>query len=183
MAPITRYIAFLRAINVGGHVVKMDALRALFSSLRFASVETFIASGNVIFDSASADAPALEQEIESLLAQKLGYAVATFLRTPVELAAVVALQPFGDDNPLGPTDALWVGFMKSPPPAAQRRALLALATDVDDFRIAGREIFWRRQTSVRDSNLSGTRLEKILGSPSTFRNITTVRKLAAAYPP
>jgi len=46
---MTRYIAFLRAINVGGHTVKMDTLRALFESLGFLNVETFIASGNVLF--------------------------------------------------------------------------------------------------------------------------------------
>ena len=48
-----RYIAFLRAINIGGHTVKMDDLRQLFESLQFTSVETFIASGNVIFKAGS----------------------------------------------------------------------------------------------------------------------------------
>ena len=48
---MTRYVAFLRAINVGGHVVKMEALRKLFESMGFQRVETYIASGNVIFDS------------------------------------------------------------------------------------------------------------------------------------
>lgn len=50
---MTRYFAFLRAINVGGHVVKMDRLRQVFESLAFSNVETFIASGNVIFESTS----------------------------------------------------------------------------------------------------------------------------------
>ena len=45
-----RYITFLRAINVGGHTVKMDRLREIFESLGFANVETFIASGNVVFE-------------------------------------------------------------------------------------------------------------------------------------
>ena len=75
-----RYIAFLRAINVGGHVVKMDALRAHFAALRLTAVESFIASGNVIFLATSADPTALEQRIEARLAAQLGYSVATFLR-------------------------------------------------------------------------------------------------------
>ena len=45
--------AFLRAINVGGHVVKMDALRRHFEQMQFTSVQTFIASGNVVFESSS----------------------------------------------------------------------------------------------------------------------------------
>src|SRR6185369_8391120 len=59
-----KYVAFLRAINVGGHVVKMDQLRALFEALGFANVETFIASGNVIFDSKSKNVAALERKID-----------------------------------------------------------------------------------------------------------------------
>ena len=49
---MTRWVALLRAINVGGRTVKMDRLRALFEELRYANVETFIASGNVLFDTA-----------------------------------------------------------------------------------------------------------------------------------
>jgi uncharacterized protein (DUF1697 family) len=44
-----KYVAFLRAINVGGHTVKMDHLRRLFEALGFTNVETFIASSDVVF--------------------------------------------------------------------------------------------------------------------------------------
>ena len=67
-----RYIALLRAINVGGHTVKMEQLRGLFADIGFANVETFIASGNVIFDALSADEAALATQIEHSLAQALG---------------------------------------------------------------------------------------------------------------
>ena len=50
-----RYVAFLRAINVGGHIVKMDALKKSFVRLGFDDVDTFIASGNVLFSSRSKD--------------------------------------------------------------------------------------------------------------------------------
>ena len=64
---MTRYVAFLRAINVGGRRVKMHHLRELFESLGFSNVETFIASGNVIFDSPAEDTRKLEQRIEDHL--------------------------------------------------------------------------------------------------------------------
>src|SRR5215211_2292119 len=83
-----KYIAFLRAINVGGHTVKMDYLRTLFEDLGLMNVETFIASGNVIFDSPARRPKALEQKIETFLKEKFGYAVATFIRSAAELAVV-----------------------------------------------------------------------------------------------
>src|SRR3712207_154861 len=89
-----RFIALLRAINVGGRIVKMDHLRSLFASIGFSGVETFIASGNVIFEAPDCDAAALEQRIEAHLHQALGYEVATFIRTDSELAAVARYQPF-----------------------------------------------------------------------------------------
>ena len=176
----TRYVAFLRAINVGGHVVKMDALREHFESLRFRNVETFIASGNVIFQ-AGGDVASLEQEIEERLRKKLGYEVATFVRTPSELAAVVAQQPFGPDDPLDAGHALSVGFVKRAPDADAHVKLQAHASDVDEFRIIGREVFWLCRVRISDSKFTGARLEKLLGSPATFRNVTTVRKLAGKY--
>jgi uncharacterized protein (DUF1697 family) len=62
-----RYIAFLRAINVGGHTVKMDVLRQHFAALGFSNVETFIASGNVVFETTAKNTRTLEQKIEKHL--------------------------------------------------------------------------------------------------------------------
>ena len=67
-----RYVAFLRAINVGGHTVKMEDLRRLFETMGFANVETFIASGNVIFESKSKNTQAMERKIENHLRESLG---------------------------------------------------------------------------------------------------------------
>lgn len=156
----------------------MAELRAIFESLRFAGVETFIASGNVIFESPKGDPARLESLIEERLQEKLGYAVSTFLRTPAELTAAVA-SPFATLD-VG-AHALWVGFVKAPPAADAASRLLSLASEADAFHVAGRELYWRRAAKVSESKLTGARLERALGGPSTFRNITTVRKLAAKF--
>ena len=91
---MARYVAFLRAINVGGHVVKMDVLRAAFDELGFENVETFIASGNVIFDTREKDIPAVERRIEQALQSTLGYEVATFIRSLEEVAGIARYRPF-----------------------------------------------------------------------------------------
>ena len=76
-----RFIAFLRAINVGGgRTVKMQSLRQVFESLGFSRVTTFIASGNVVFETTTKKTRALERKIERALKTALGYEVRTFVR-------------------------------------------------------------------------------------------------------
>jgi uncharacterized protein (DUF1697 family) len=174
-----RYVAFLRAINVGGHVVKMDRLRALIEELGVTNVETFIASGNVLFDSPSKSAAALEQKIERRLEAALGYAVTTFVRPLAEIAAVATSHPFDGFEANGHT--LSVGFLKSALGAEQRRALALHATSEDEFHAQEREVYWLCRGRTSDSQVSGKALEKTLG-PATFRNVTTVRKIAAKAP-
>ena len=176
-----RYIAFLRAINVGGHTVKMDQLRTLFEGLDFANVTTFIASGNVIFESPTTDTQWLERTIEQHLKQALGYAVATFIRTPAEVAAVASYAPFSADDHAAEGHWLYVGFLADRPGAAARDKLLAFRTAIDDFHVHEREAYWLCRTRSSESNFTGAALEKALGMPATMRNITTVKKLAAKY--
>jgi uncharacterized protein (DUF1697 family) len=178
-APAARLIAFLRAINVGGHIVKMDALRAHFASLKLADVETVIASGNVIFGAPAADAAALEQRIEQHLRTALGYDVATFLRTPAEVAAAAEHDAFPGAGAGGSDYPLYVAFTRAPPSAEAVRTLLTFRNEIDDFHVHGREIYWAARKGMGQSKFTGARLEKIIGMPATARNVTTVRKLAA----
>jgi uncharacterized protein (DUF1697 family) len=180
--PMPRYIAFLRAINVGGHNVKMTQLRALFEELEFANVETFIASGNVIFDAPDANVRQIEQQIEHHLHSALGYAVATFIRSTVELAAVVAYQPFSPAELVAEGSSLYVSFLRSAPSDAAAQKLQALRTEIDDFHVHEREFYWLRRSRISDASFPAGLFEKILGLPATMRNVTTVRKLAAKYP-
>lgn len=173
-------MAFLRAINVGGHVVKMARLRELFGALGFLEVATVIASGNVLFSARSADRASLERKIERQLQGALGYEVATFLRAPEELADVAAYEPFPGQAPAPGVQALSVMFLKAPLAASARNALLALQTSTDEFHVHRREAYWLCQGRISDSKVTGARLERALGGPTTIRNVTTVRKLAAA---
>lgn len=177
-----KYVALLRAINVGGHTVRMETLRRLFESLGLSGVETFIASGNVIFDAPRAGAAkALERKIESSLEQALGYQVATFLRTTDELAAVARYKPFADGELEADGNVLYVAFLSDEPGAEATRKLLSFADEVDDFHVRGREVYWLSRKKVGESKFSGALLEKTLGAQATVRNSTTVRKLAAKY--
>lgn len=178
-----RHVAFLRAINVGGHIVKMDRLRALFESAGLARVSTFIASGNVLFESRKTPA-VLERLIEDTLETALGYEVITMLRSPDEVDAVVAhVERQGLDPAAG--GGLYVGFLKQAPPAAAARKIAAMSNDTDTLVVHGRELYWRCAGRFSDSTVNGLALGRALGVAMTTRNITTVRKLAArlAAPP
>ena len=175
-----RYIAFLRAINVGEHTVKMDRLRGIFESLGFANVETFIASGNVVFETAAMDAAALETRIASALQAALGYEVATFLRTDAELARIVAHEAFPPSH-LDAAQALNIAFLAAPLDAESVRKLMALKTAIDDFATHEREIYWLCRKKQSESTFSNAVLEKTLRRQATFRGGNTVQKMAAKY--
>ena len=171
-----RYVALLRAINVGGHVVKMDVLRRHFETLGFTDVSTFIASGNVLFTARAGAAAALETRIARALQDALGYPVETFLRSPAEMAAAARHAPFED---VTATDSLYVGFLPRVLTAAECRAVQGFSGATDDFAVNARELHWRCRVRSSDSKFSLARFEKALGVPATFRNVTTVRKIAA----
>jgi uncharacterized protein (DUF1697 family) len=173
-----RYIAFLRAINVGGRVVKMDRLREIFESLGFADVATFIASGNVAFTSRDTNTRSLERDIEKVLLAALGYEVETFVRTPAELAAAIDHDPFEEP---AEDHTLLLGFLSTPPSPAVGLTVAAMGTAVDDLRIHGRELYWRCHTRISETLIKPKQLDRILGMPMTTRNVTTVRKLVAKY--
>ncbi|MCA1561788.1 MAG: DUF1697 domain-containing protein [Acidobacteria bacterium] len=176
-----RYVALLRAINVGGHVVKMELLRREFAALGFSNVETFIASGNVVFESRSQNAQALEQRIETRLGAALGYPVSTFLRTPAELARIVQYEPFAPADMNAPGSTLYIGFLSVPPEPAAQEKIVACRTAVDDFHVHKRELYWLCRTKLGESLVSGAVLAKALGMPTTMRNATTIRRLTEKY--
>jgi len=175
-----KFVAFLRAINVGGHNVTMAELRRRFEDLSLKEVETFIASGNVIFATRSADAATLQKKIESQLLRSLGYEVKAFLRTIPEVAAIAGYRPFNESQ-IGPAAAINVAFLADPVGAAAEKSVMALRTALDDFHIHGREVYWLCQTKQSDSKFSYARFEKLLNARATWRNINTVRRLAAKY--
>jgi uncharacterized protein (DUF1697 family) len=176
-----RYIAFLRAINVGGRTVKMDRLRGLFEAMEFTDVSTFIASGNVVFDALGKNAVELERQIEDHLRQSLGYDVATFLRTPAEIASIAAFRPFAPEEHEAVGHSLYVILIRAPLGDGAREKLLSFRTAADDLYVHGREVYWLCRVKFAESTLAGAPLERTIGMPSTTRNVTTLRKMAAKY--
>jgi uncharacterized protein (DUF1697 family) len=155
----------------------MDELRRVLAAAGLSDVETFIASGNVIFSSSITDTAALERRIESALEKALGYRVATFVRTPEELAVVAAHMPCSAD-PATCGGALHIIFLAESLPAAARKEVAALSAPGDELSSKGREIYWGRFGKLSESPLFGKSLGKT-ASAGTMRNRNTVVRLLA----
>ena len=150
-----------------------------------AVVETFIASGNVIFQTPAgkpASPAILEQKIEKQLLASFGYEVATFLRTDAEVEAIARYKPF-EDKLLKSAQALNIAFLARPLPVESMSALQKLRTEMDEFHAHGREIYWLCRQKQSESKFSNVVLERTLKVKATFRGFNTVAKLAAKYPP
>ena len=159
----------------------MERLRHEFEFLGFSGVETFIASGNVIFEARAGNEEELRTRIESRLRKALGYEVATFVRSATELRQIANHCPFpAPEADIG--HSILVAFLASPLDPATAKNLIACRGKTDDFHIQNREIYWLCRTRLSDSTFSGARLEKIVGGRATTRNLTTIKRLAAKYP-
>jgi len=174
-------IAFLRAVNVGGRTVKMEALRAEFEALGLAEVRSFIASGNVVFSTRARDLAALERRIEQRLHAAFGFEIDTFVRTRAELEAIVA-HPAFDAAACAAAPTHVIGFVGAAFGAEAERTLAALATADDRLHPHGRELHWLSHHRQSDSPFSNALFERALRTRTTFRSITTLRKLLATLP-
>lgn len=169
----------LRAINVGGRVVTMAELRGHFEKIGLKDVETFIASGNVLFNSRAA-ATTLETKITKGLHTALGYEVITFVRNADELAAIANYSPFPDAR-LARANTYVVGFVAEPLTSSAVKALMALQNADDSFHVHGREIYWMSLKGQSDSTFSNVQLDRTLKVRTTFRGMNTIRRLVDKY--
>jgi uncharacterized protein (DUF1697 family) len=173
-------VALLRAINVGRHSrVRMDALREAFESLGFARVATYIASGNVLFETRVTDEKKLARMIEKRLRERFGFDAATFLRTRAELEEVINREPFRPSKQRDVADNII--FVADPVDGQAARELVKLSNASDQFRVPNlrdvREVYWRRRKVP--GNYKTLPLEKVLRQQFTVRTVSTVAKIAA----
>jgi uncharacterized protein (DUF1697 family) len=173
-----RHVAFLRAINVGGRRVKMARLREIFGQFGVEGVQTYIASGNVVFESQASPAE-LELQISEHLEEVLGYDVITFVRTMPHVATIAETQAFLEAAEESRTKR-YVTLLKEPLEQPQQRALQGLNSDVDTFLADGTELYWFRRMDAGES-LTNMELEKTLGVDATRRTLNTIQKIAQKF--
>jgi uncharacterized protein (DUF1697 family) len=175
------HVAFLRGINLGARRrVSGEGLRTCFEGLGFRDVNTFRASGNVVFESDRTPAAAIARRIETALEDSLGFAVQTFLRTATQVRAIARQQPFEPDAVKKSSGKLQVLLLASAPSSARAREVLALETDADRLAMRGTELYWLPPGRMADSALDLRAIENAIG-PTTMRTKGTVDQIASKY--
>ncbi|WP_224240092.1 DUF1697 domain-containing protein [Hyalangium gracile] len=173
---MTRYIALLRGINVGGNKkVSMAQLRKVLEGLGYTDVATLLQSGNAVFTSKEKSPAKLIKQIEAGIVEGFGFEVSIILRTRDELAAVIDANPLpgADDAPTQFT----VTFLSDVPDAKRIQQIDAAAYLPDEFRWTGREIYARFPNGMARSKLATLLSGLRLGVTPTARNWNTVKKL------
>jgi len=178
---MSRYVAFLRGMNLGGRRIKNEELRRHFEAMGLEEVATFRASGNVIFSTSGREAEGkLAQRVEAELDERLGYDVPVFLRSIDEVAAIVAQEPFDSKRIEKSKGKLQVSLLTKKPSAAAKKKVLALAGDEDLLALEGRELYWLPSGGLLESELDLKAIASLLGA-ETRRTMGTIEQIAAKF--
>jgi uncharacterized protein (DUF1697 family) len=170
------HVAFLRGMNVGGHRITNAELVAAFEAIGFAGASAYRAAGNVLFDGSGPEGE-LVAAIEEGLAEALGYAVPTFVRSAGEVRSIADFDPFDLDRVAESDGKLQVSILGERPTAEKREAVLAMATEDDSLVIAERELYWLPSGGLLESELDLDEIDRILG-PSTRRTKSTIEGIS-----
>lgn len=170
-------VGMLRGVNVGGHnQIKMDALRALCTSLKLRSAQTYVQSGNVLFATDERDLPKLAKRLETAIAAEFNIKTDVILRTASELEDAIARNPFASRRGMEPSKLLVV-FLSTTPSAEARDKVRKLKIEHDEVRMDGREVFIYFPNGMGRPQISWMTIVSALGTTGTGRNWNTVNKL------
>ena len=176
---MAKYVAFLRAINIGKRLVKMDRLKKVFEELKFKNVKTFINSGNIIFEATTKDKEQLAGKIEKKLKTSLGFEVLTMIRTEKELASIVKANPFKDEK-LDKDTRVYIALLYNKPGKEIINILSSLNNKNETFRLKKNVVYCLVHKDEKNSSyFSITLLEKKLDIPLTIRNQNTINRINA----
>lgn len=167
------WIALLRGINVGGNnILPMKELKALFTDLGFRGVQTYIQSGNCVFQSESADAALLSSQIEEMIEQTFGFRPSVLVISKVALTAAIEANPYPDADP----KTVQLFFLFEPAPDADLAALEALRAETEQYHLTNCVLYLHAPDGIGRSKLVA-KVDKFIPVEKTARNLRTTLKL------
>ncbi len=172
---MARYVAFLRAVNLGRRRVAMATARDVLADLGLDEVSSYVNSGNLLFTS-TGRAAGHEPAIRSALEQQFGFEITTFVRTAAQVRALVGERPFGE-LASGHTHFALLPLTKLT--GAETTAVEAMSNERDEVVVRGRDVHWLIRAKSTETSLGpGQWLDALPGNPTTARNMTMLTKLA-----
>jgi uncharacterized protein (DUF1697 family) len=178
--PAPTHVAFLRAVNLGGRRrVSSRELAEALEGIGLERIETFRASGNVIFAAQRAAEGELRQTIERAMGERFGFSVPVYLRTAAEVRELLAGEHFTATHALR-VGRIQVAFLTSRPSPGLRERVLGYATSDDLLSFGKRELLWLGTSATQPSALNLPAVERLIG-PWTMRTLHTVEELVARH--
>ena len=177
---VTTYVGLLRAVNIGPHQrVGMEKLQRLAEGLGYRSVQTLLATGNLVFDGASESTEDVARRLEEGVARTFGLRTSVLVRTAAEISGVVSHNPFPEESRRDPAH-LVVVFLRDEPTADRWDALRERVRGPEVVRAWGRHAFVHYAAGIGTSRLTAAVIDRSLETVGTGRNWNTVLKIATA---
>ena len=174
---MSRYISLLRGINITGHsLIKMTALVELYSYLGFQNIETYLQSGNVLFDSSLADTKKIADTIEMEIKKKLGLNISVLIKTGSDLKKIIKNNPYLKKNS-AVTEKFYVTLLFKKPKKELLDAINNITSGNDEYYINGDIIYLNCPYGYGRTKLNNNIFEKKLKVIATTRNWNTINKL------
>ncbi|WP_442603939.1 DUF1697 domain-containing protein [Paenibacillus sp. KN14-4R] len=170
---MTIYCALLRGINVSGHnMIKMAELKKMFEEMGYGRVQTYINSGNILFESEE-DELTIQERLEQGIKEVFGFQIAVILRTAEEIERILAKCPFVFEE-LVDKQSIHLTMLRDALTQADYDKMPEVDQGLDQYLIDGREIYVFYHNSILDSKLT-KKFQKLV--PQTARNWKTMMKL------
>jgi len=173
-----KYIALLRGINVGGQKkMKMLDLRAMCEKIGLKEVQTYIQSGNIIFESPEKDTVILEKALKGEIQESFGFDVPVMVMKQAYLQQVVENNPFLEKNAELDTKLLHVTFLAEKPTTSLVKELTEKDYGTDEFEVIEKQVYLYFPNGYGRTKLTNNIFEKKLQVAATTRNWRTINKL------
>jgi uncharacterized protein (DUF1697 family) len=170
---MTTYIALLRGINVSGkRLIKMEALKTLCTSLGFENVQTYIQSGNIVFQSAQKKTAVLQDTLSNAIETTFGFEVSVLIKTSAALAKIITQNPFTSNPSINP-EHLHITLLSFTP---DQQLLSKIPTEKflpDEFANISDAIYLHCPNGYGQTKLTNTFFESKLKQTCTTRNLKT----------
>lgn len=172
-----RWIALLRGINVSGQkIIRMELLRAAVEAAGLQNVQTYIQSGNLVFDTNEKSATVLADLLHACIEQNFGFQVPVWVIQAAEIEQCLRLDPFQEADQYDPKRCFY-GLLSSHPNEEQIAALRARIELPEEVAVHGRLLFAYIPGNAARSQLDIKHIEKTLQCKATLRNQNTLKAL------
>ncbi len=171
------YVSLLRGINVSGQkLIKMDVLKMLCVELGFEEINTYIQSGNIVFQAKESPSKSIEKRLHDVILKHFGFDVEVFCLEKCDFTEVLKNNPFPEEN-LKEKEAIYVTFLESVPVEEKVNLLMEKNNKNEEISYHGKCIYQLCRNGFAKSVFTNQRIEKSLLQKATTRNLTTVKKL------